>query len=532
MQVTVSALPVTTLSLSPAPVSLVPGQPQTITATARDATGATVANAIVAWSSANNAIATVSIDGRITGVGVGSTTITATSGAATVALPVTVSDGGYVTAAGGAFSALNGAVRLDFPAGAVTTPTAFTVRAATAPPADARLVAGTAVVIESATPFSLSPRVRLAYPTALGADVVETGLRLARLVGTTWQESPLQPVDRTARLVSATLSSTGTWAVFAPPPSLRGYAQLRNIDVGAAVAADALRADAEYARVLAAEFNSVTPENAMKFGPIHPAAATYNFADADTIVGFAVANGQKVHGHVLLWHSQQPAWLTAGTPTRASLLAALKEHIETVVGRYAGRIQSWDVANEMITDNQTGIRQSFWTTIVGPDVIDSAFTWARRRDPTAKLFLNDYSVETINPKSDSLFALATRLKNAGIPIDGVGLQAHFILPAPTLAALSANMARFAAAGFDVRYTELDVRLANNTDGLAAQAAAYAAVVDACRAQPRCRAITTWGFTDRYSWIPGAFPGFGRALPFDANFVAKPAYTSFRDALSR
>lgn len=311
---------------------------------------------------------------------------------------------------------------------------------------------------------------------------------------------------------------------------LREYAQLRGLDVGAAVSDDALRTDTVYRRVLRTEFNSVTPENNMKFGPIHPSAATYSFAGPDTLLAFATANNMKVHGHVLLWHSQQPAWLTAGTPTRASLLAALKDHIETVVGRYAGKIASWDVANEMISDNQTGLRQSFWTTIVGPDVIDSAFTWARRRDPSAKLFLNDYSVETIGAKSDSLFALAMRLKNAGIPIDGVGLQAHLTLPAPTLAQLTENVARFAAAGFDVRFTELDVRLADGTDGLAAQATAYASVVAACRSTSRCKAVTTWGFTDKYSWISGTFAGFGRGLPFDFNFNPKPAYVSMRDAL--
>jgi endo-1,4-beta-xylanase len=342
----------------------------------------------------------------------------------------------------------------------------------------------------------------------------------------------VQPVDRTGRLVSAALTSGGTWAIYAPPPSLRGYAQLRTFDIGTAVSADALRADAEYRRVLAAEFNSVTPENAMKFGPIHPAAATYSFADADTIVGFAVAQGQKVHGHVLLWHSQQPTWLTAGTPTRASLLAALKSHIETVVGRYAGKIASWDVANEMIADAGGGLRQSFWITTVGPDVIDSAFTWARRADPAAKLYLNDYSVEVVNVKSDALLALANRLKAAGIPIDGVGFQSHFTLPVPTLPAITTNINRFVGAGFDVRFTELDIRLADGTDGIAAQAGGYAAVVEVCRAQPRCTAVTSWGFTDKYSWVPGTFPGFGRALPFDANFVPKLAYTTMRDVLSR
>jgi endo-1,4-beta-xylanase len=130
-----------------------------------------------------------------------------------------------------------------------------------------------------------------------------------------------------------------------------------------------------------------------------------------------------------------------------------------------------------------------------------------------------------------LFALATRLKARGIPIDGIGLQAHFLVNPPSLAQQTANIARFTAAGFDVRITELDVRLADGTDGLAAQATAYGNAVRACRTQARCRAVTTWGFTDKYSWVPGSFPGFGRALPFDANFAPKPAYFSLRDAFA-
>lgn len=525
--------PVTaTLTLTPSSLTLVPGQPQIISVVARDASGTTISNPAVNWSSANNAIASVTSDGRVTGVGVGSTRITATSGPALTTVTVNVIDGAYVTAAGGTFTALDGSVQLEFPAGAVSTPTPVIVHSLSTTTSDPRVLAGTVINIEPAGAFAVTPQLRLRYPPLLAPGVVETQLRLARLVGTSWQDSPVQPVDRAARLVSAPLTSGGTWAILAPPPSLRGFAQTRTMDIGTAVDASALRNDAEYRRVLAAEYNSVTPENAMKFGPIHPAPTTYSFADADTIVGLAVANGMKVHGHVLLWHNQQPAWLTAGTPTRASLLAALKGHIETVVGRYAGRVTSWDVANEMIADDANGLRESFWTTIVGPDVIDSAFAWAKRRDPNAKLYLNDFSVEGINAKSTALLALANRLKAAGIPIDGVGFQAHFLVTAPSAAAITSNINRFVAAGFDVRFTELDVRLADGTDGLATQASIYGSVVDVCRAQPRCTAVTSWGFTDRYSWIPGTFPGFGRGLPFDANYAPKPAYTSLRDALAR
>jgi len=520
------------ISVSPTTLALVPGESQVLAAVARDAGGATIVGVAITWSSSAPSVATIANDGRVTALTPGSATVTATSGTVSGTTSLTVGEGGFVGTGGGTVTALSGQLRLEIPAGALSAPTAFVVRAVASPTANVRLLPGTAVSIEPVTTFATPVTLNLRYPASLAADVVETQLRIARLTETTWQTFAVLPPDRSNRMASARITGTGTLAVFVPPPSLRGHAQRRSFEVGAAVSHQTLRADSTYRRVLAEEFNSVTPENAMKFGPIHPAPSTYAFADADTIVGFAVANNMKVYGHVLLWHSQQPGWLTAGTPTRAFLLASLKSHIETVVGRYAGKTTSWDVANELFTDDGSGLRRSFWIEVAGPDIIDSAFVWARRTDPNARLFLNDYSVETVNRKSDSLYALVVRLKASGIPIDGVGLQGHFTLPGPNTAQLTANLTRFAAAGFDIRYTELDVRLVDGTDNLAAQGSVYGATIDACLAQPRCKALTTWGFTDRYSWIPGAFPGFGRALLFDQFFAPKPAYRALQDALAR
>ena len=531
--VTVTVTPppvVATLTLSSTALTLVPGQPSTLTPTARDANGSIIANAPITWTSLAGAVATVASDGRVTGVSPGNTTVTARSGDATATTSVTVNEGGYVGATGGTITALGGTLVIEVPAGSVTIPTAFTVRTAVNVPANTRLIAGTAVVIEPQTGFPVPPRLRLMYPTVLAPDVVVPQLRLAQLVNNAWQEATWQPVDRTGRLVSANITSTGTWAVFAPPPSLRGYSQVRGIEIGGAL--DTEMSDADIRRLFATELNSVTPGNWMKWSSLRPTATTYTFTNADNLMSFAEANGMRVHGHTLLWHMQAPAWIQAPTQTRETMLAAMKEHIETVVGRYKGRIASWDVVNEVISTNQTGLRPTFWISIAGPDIIDSAFVWARRTDPAAKLYINDFAVEGINPKSDSLVAFASRLKARGVPIDGIGLQAHFMLNAPSFAQQKANMDRIAAAGFDIRVTELDVRLPDGTDNLAAQAAIYANTMEACRAQPRCKAVTIWGISDKYSWIPAFFPGFGRALPFDANFQPKPAYTSLRDVLAR
>jgi endo-1,4-beta-xylanase len=528
--VTVTVPVIATLTLSSSAVTLVPGQPSTLTATAKDAAGVTITAAPITWTSTSAAVATVGTTGQVTGVSPGTTTITARSGSATATASVMVSDGGYIGVTGGTVTALGGTLVIEVPAGTVTTPTAFTVRTATSVPANTRLVAGTAVVIEPQASFTVAPRLRLAYPTVLAPDVVVTQLRLAQLVNNAWQEATWQPVDRTVRLVSANMTSTGTWAVFAPPPSLRGYSQVRGIEIGGAL--DTEMADADIRRLFATELNSITPGNWMKWSSLRPTSTSYTFANADNLVNFAEANGMRIHGHVLLWHSQAPAWIQAPTQTRTTMLAAMKEHVETVVGRYKGRLATWDVANEVIADNQTGLRSTFWVNIAGPDIIDSAFVWARRTDPAAKLYLNDYNVETVNPKSDSLLALASRLKARGVPIDGLGLQGHYVLPGPSMAQVKANLDRIAAAGFDIRITEIDVRLPDGTDNLAAQATAYANTMEACRAQPRCKAVTIWGISDKYSWIPAFFPGFGRALPFDASFQPKPAYYSLRDVLAR
>lgn len=532
--VTVSPRLPATLTVSAASATLVPGQPFALTIVARDSLGVTIAAPPISWTTSAASVATVEPDGRINVLGAGSATITAaTPGAAgpvTASSVLTVNDGGWVAATGGTVTAQAGAVQIVIPSNALASAAAITVRPTIEVPAAPRLLPGTAVTIESSVPLSAAATVRLRYPTSLAADVVETNLRLARVVNGAWSEAA-PSVARATRLVGAASTTLGTWAIFVPPPSLRGHAQAKGIEIGTALAIGALISDTAYRRVLRSEFNSMTHENALKFGDVHPSPTVYNFAVIDSTLAFTEANGMRTHGHVLLWHNQQPGWLTAGTPTRASLMNALREHITTVVTRYAGRIASWDVANEVLPDDGTPLRPTFWVTIAGPDIIDSAFVWARRADPNAKLYLNDYAVEGINRKSDSLFALANRLKARGVPIDGVGLQGHFMVNGPTLASMQNNLARFANAGFDLRITELDVRLPDGTDNLAEQAEMYGRAVEACLGQPRCKAVTVWGFTDRHSWIPGSFPGFGRGAIFDANYQPKPAYTLLRDLLA-
>lgn len=521
---------VASVTVSVGALDLVPGQSETVTATPRDASGGAISGVSPTWSSSAGSVATVTASGAVTAVAAGTATLTASAGGRSATVNVVVGDGGVVGAAGGTVTALGGLLRLEIPQGALSSTATIRISAVSSPPGGDRLVAATAVrITPESLAFGAGTRLSLVYPAELAGAVVEHRIRLGRLEGAGWTDLDVLPVDVPARRAEGAIGTGGTYAVLVPPLTMRDAARARGVDFGAALSRDALANDAAYRDLLASEYTSITPENVMKFGPIHPAPNTYDFQGADDAVEFAETWGMAVHGHVLLWHSQQPAWVMAGSQTRTSLLADLKDHIETVVGRYAGRIASWDVANEVIADDGTGLRPTFWTETVGADVIDSAFVWAHRADPEARLYLNDYSVAAIGAKSDSLLALATRLRDAGIPVHGIGLQGHILHTWPAPSAFKPNVDRIAAAGFDVRYTEVDVRLPDGQDLLAEQADQYRNVAEACLAQPRCTALTTWGATDRYSWIPGWFSGFGRALPFDEFYLPKPAYHAIREA---
>lgn len=323
-----------------------------------------------------------------------------------------------------------------------------------------------------------------------------------------------------------------TFAVAASPvqaqETLRAAADAQGLRIGAAVATGPLAGEAQYRDTLAAEFNSVTAENAMKWESLQPNQGQFTWDQADAIVDFAQQNGQAVYGHTLVWHSQTPGWVQSLPP--ADLAEAMETHISTVVGRYADDVEAWDVANEVIDDN-ANLRNSFWLQQLGPGYIADAFELARAADPDAKLYINDYNIEGINAKSDAYYNLVQDLLAAGVPIDGIGMQGHLIL-GQVPSSIQANIERFADLGLEVRITELDIRIQLPADSneLEQQAADYAAVVDACSAVDGCVGITTWGFTDAHSWVPGFFDGQGAALPFDESYTKKPAYFAMLEEL--
>src|SRR5262245_24184848 len=314
---------------------------------------------------------------------------------------------------------------------------------------------------------------------------------------------------------------------------LRDAAAARGLRIGAAVAMSPFRNEPIYTQTLGREFNMLVAENAMKFDAMHPSQNTYNFTDADALVTFAEANNMAVRGHTLVWHSQIPGWLTGGNFTRDQVIGIMRDHIKTVLGRYRGRILAWDVVNEAVSDNNGQLRtDSFWYQRIGPEYIAMAFQFAHEADPDAILYYNDYSAEGAGAKSDAVFNLVSGLVNQGAPIDGVGWQMHQINPFRIQQAHRTNAQRLAALGIEVSITEMDVRISlpATAQELQEQALAYRDVVEFCLSQPNVKTLVMWGFTDKYSWIPGFFNGFGDALIFDMNYQPKPAYSSMLSAL--
>lgn len=216
--------------------------------------------------------------------------------------------------------------------------------------------------------------------------------------------------------------------------------------------------DARGAEIVKKHFNSITPENVLKWALVHPQPDKYDFTATDRFVEFGEKHGMFIVGHTLVWHNQTPRWVfqnEKGEPLdRQTLLNRLRDHIFTVVGRYKGRIKGWDVVNEALNQDGT-MRQSPWFKIIGEDYLARAFEFAHQADPGAELYYNDYDLE-LPAKRAGAVKLIKQLKAAGVPISGVGLQNHNLMDWPSAADEDATIAALSALGVRIHITELDV----------------------------------------------------------------------------
>lgn len=287
----------------------------------------------------------------------------------------------------------------------------------------------------------------------------------------------------------------------------------------------------EYLAILESEFNYITPENVGKWGELQPNSPDeWEFDEHDYLVSYAQANDKRYKGHTLVWHSQAPEFINDSL-TADELQDRIADHISITMGRYAGEFHAWDVVNEAIEDDGS-FRNSVFYRKLGDSYIADAFHLANSIDRKAKLYYNDYNIAGIDAKSDAVYQLMKDLKAARVPVDGVGFQMHLeASSAPSYEEIVANFQRFAALGLDINISELDVRIGNLpwdfASKLAIQQQVYHRVVSACVAVSACESVTTWGFTDKFSWIDGTY-GPDDPLQYNELYAKKPAYFGLAD----
>jgi len=313
--------------------------------------------------------------------------------------------------------------------------------------------------------------------------------------------------------------------------------------------------DTQAEAIVERHFNTVTPENAMKWMSIHPEPNKYDFEAADRFVAFGQKNGMFIVGHTLVWHHQIPKWTFVDSSdkllSREGMLARLKDHIQTVVGRYKGRVNAWDVVNEALTD-EGELRTSGWLKTIGEDFIAKAFEYAHETDPEAELYYNDFSLDK-PAKRDAVVRIVRDLKSRGLRIDGVGIQGHWGMDYPTREDLDAFIDSVATVGVKVMVTELDLDILPSAfrymgadlnvrmelrkeldpyvNGLPEEmqqklADRYAELFSMLLSHPgKVARVTFWGVYDKTSWL-NDWPIRGRTsypLLFDRNYQPKPAF---------
>lgn len=308
--------------------------------------------------------------------------------------------------------------------------------------------------------------------------------------------------------------------------------------IGAAVSKYTIENDQE---LLKKHFNSITAENEMKPEQLQPKLGEFNFEISDKMMAFAEENGMEMRGHTLVWHNQMPKWFFTDEDgndlSRDELLKRMKDHIDAVVTRYKGRIHAWDVVNEAVEDRgEETFRSSKWIDIIGEDFIDYAFKYAHEADPDALLFYNDYNESHPN-KRKKIYKLVKGMLDRGIPIHGVGLQAHWNLYDPTYKDIEDALKSYSELGLKLHVTEMDVSMFEFNDRrtdlkepskemLHLQAERYERFFDLfTKYKDNLESITFWGISDAYTWLDG-FPVRGRKnWPFvlDEKGEPKPAF---------
>jgi len=327
--------------------------------------------------------------------------------------------------------------------------------------------------------------------------------------------------------------------------------------IGAALTGNQiLGKDTRAIRIVKDQFNSITSENAMKWDTIHPKPNEYNFLSADSFVAFGERNHMFIIGHTLIWHQQIPKWVfedgSGKLAGRDTLLKRMHDHIFTIMSRYKGRVNGWDVINEAIDENGE-LRKTKWLEIIGGDYIQKAFEYAREADPKAELYYNDYNIEKSVKREGTIFKILQNVQSKGVKVDGVGIQAHWHLDTPDIKLVDSSIQAFSKFGVKVMFTEMDINVLprpENLEGaeisqsfkLTKKSNPYPEILpDLVQEKLANRyadffklfikykgivsRVTFWGIYDSQSWLNN-WPIKGRTnypLIFDRNYQPKPAF---------
>ena len=392
---------------------------------------------------------------------------------------------------------------------------------------------------------------RIPDPGLLGSGVVHLGVNVGPKTTMTIADVAVETPPQGAGSVAVV---PGFLDPPAPGTSLRSLAAARSFRIGAfhdAIGSDpnvyGFLADPVSRRTLAREYNHLTVPVWMSSWSSRD---RHDFCVPDAMVAFGRAHGMEMRAQTLVYG--RPKWLTETTFSRDQLLEWVRAHIVMVMGRYRGQIRSWEVANELfdfqpkdckLQTKDGGENTAFWVRTLGTDWVDKVFRWAREAEPQARLWYNENRAEGLGVKSDCVYAMVKGMKERGVPVDGVGMQSHFIIPEarreawnvpPPMESVAANMKRYAELGLSVQVTEIDVKVGRDAGAaeLASQAKVYGDMLRTCLAAPNCTAFTSWGVSDKYGWArsPLQDQPWEKPLPFDDAFRQKPAYTAMREAL--
>jgi endo-1,4-beta-xylanase len=309
--------------------------------------------------------------------------------------------------------------------------------------------------------------------------------------------------------------------------------------VGVAVAPAKLLPNSQYQKIVSTQFNSITPENIFKPQYLHPFPNVFVWDAADALAEFCATTNKRLHGHTLVWHDQLPPWIEEFHGTTAEWDTLLKNHIQTIVRHFRGKVHAWDVVNEAFNADGT-LRNSVWKQNLGAGYIEKAFRYAHAADPKVKLFYNDFNLAISPNKRKAILRFLNTLKLRGVPIDGIGSQMHIAVGFPENSEITKSLMEIYQSDYLVHISELDISVNPFSQDMKqpsekllqrqADKAAFIANIYRQIPQRYQYGITWWGVGDQDSWIPSNFDRDDFPLLFDEHYQPKPVYCQLLNVL--